>query len=217
MFVVEALAVGLIFFLSMAIHEYAHGWVADRLGDATARRAGRLTLNPLKHVDPFGTIILPLFFVILILLRQVNFIVGFAKPVPVNPFNLRHPRRDMMWIGLAGPAVNLVLAVIFSKLILLPFCSAAVAEWLLVVVFINLLFAVFNMIPVPPLDGSRLVTALLPAKYAARYAGLEKYSFLMIILIFIALRQLDLFHVAILPAVERCGNWLGVTFQGILF
>lgn len=198
-----------IFFMGYAIilHEYAHGWMASRLGDPTAKEAGRLTLNPLKHIDPVGTIILPGTLLIMSLFSHNNMIFGWAKPVPVNFLRLNNPKRDMILVGLAGPATNIALAYLFS--LILKFNSAFQFHDIIVfAVYINLLLAVFNMIPIPPLDGSRLMMGLLPNKIALAYSRLEPYG----ILIVFALLYMGLFEVFVLPVVAVIGYLLGVSF-----
>ncbi len=187
---------------AMVLHEYAHGWVANRYGDATARLEGRLTMNPLAHVDPFGTVILPL----LCLMLPGGFFLGWAKPVPVNPARLRHPRRDMALVAAAGPGMNLLLAigsaVLLSTLLavdptlmaswppqpgqpprrdLLGMLLLPVAAMALYSVFINVLLMAFNLIPIPPLDGGRILTSLLPAQPALALSRLEPYGMLIIV------------------------------------
>jgi Zn-dependent protease len=171
--------------LALTVHEFAHGYVAYRFGDPTARDQGRLTLNPLKHLDPFGTIA---FFIIHI---------GWAKPVPVNPGYFKNPRKDMLWVALAGPAVNLVLAVasaICVKIIWfiassIPYSSMAEAiivplnEVLMASVWINLVLCIFNFIPIPPLDGSKILMGDLPPDMARSYASVERYGFVIILVL----------------------------------
>lgn len=193
-----------ILFSAVILHEYAHGWVAYKCGDSTAKDAGRLSLNPLKHIDPFGTILLPATLIALRLLGVPTFIFGWAKPVPVNFHRLNNPRRDMIWVGLAGPLINIFLAVIFSQWLKTD-PPRVLYTFMEMAIFFNLLLAVFNMIPIPPLDGSRLVMGLLPGRYAAYYSRLEPYG----ILIVVALIPLGLFHHVVLPAVVWMGHLLG--------
>ncbi|MDP6517979.1 MAG: site-2 protease family protein [Alphaproteobacteria bacterium] len=173
--------------IAITLHEAAHGFVAWRLGDDTAKRLGRVTFNPLKHVDPLGTFVLPG----LLLLLQSPFLFGYAKPVPVNFGALRNPRRDMVWVALAGPGTNLTLAVISALLIhvavLIPGVTGAwVQQNLFNSLLINLVLAVFNMLPLPPLDGGRVAVGLLPRELAMRLARVERYGLLILIgLIFI--------------------------------
>jgi Zn-dependent protease len=201
----ETLTIIGILFFAMVIHEYAHAWTAYRLGDATAKRAGRMTLNPLKHIDPFGTVALPVILAVLRWFGSPFLPIALAKPVPVNFMGLRHPKRDMMLVGLAGPAVNVVLAVILS-LILRFDLPAGLRELAVLAIFINLILAVFNMVPIPPLDGSRLVLGLLPPKLGLLYSRLERYG----ILIVFALLPLGLFREVVLPVTVFCGRLLGV-------
>ena len=168
---------------AVTLHEAAHGFVAYRFGDDTAWRAGRVSANPLKHVDPFGTIILP---AMLILLRS-PFLFGYAKPVPVNFRRLDRPRRDMVWVALAGPGTNILLAILSGLLIytsvLLPAEPAAWLESNFVnSILINVVLCVFNMLPLPPLDGGRVAVGLLPDPVALPLARLERYGILIILL-----------------------------------
>jgi len=171
---------------ALTFHEYAHGWVADKLGDPTARLSGRLTFNPLAHLDPIGTLAL------------IFSPVGWAKPVPVNFNNLRHPRRDMVWVAAAGPGANLILAAVSAWSLRLFEGGGAIVEssWLAglatplflmlqVSVLINVALAIFNLLPLPPLDGGRIVSGLLPPRQAASYGRLERYGFvILLVLIF---------------------------------
>lgn len=153
---------------ALTIHEYAHGLVADRLGDPTARYAGRLTFNPLSHLDPIGTLMLLL----------VGF--GWARPVPVDPRNLRNPKRDMMWISLAGPGANVLLAAILG--LILRGVGASSTVWYMVWfgMSISLVLAVFNLIPIPPLDGSKILMGLLPPRLEYGYRRTERYGRLIL-------------------------------------
>jgi Zn-dependent protease len=169
--------------IAITFHEAAHGFVAKMFGDDTAARLGRVTFNPLKHIDPFGTIILPAF----LLLMNAGFVFGYAKPVPVNFSRLHNPKRDMIWVAAAGPGTNLLLALASVALMGLSlhtgmFATAAAENFLLASVQINLVLAVLNMLPLPPLDGGRVVTGLLPHSLSVPYARIERYGMLIIIL-----------------------------------
>lgn len=206
--ILEIAASAAILFLSVVVHEYAHGWVAYQLGDPTAKLAGRLTLNPLKHIDPVGTVFLPGVLIAMRLMDMGTHVFGWAKPVPVNFARLHHPKRDMIWVGLAGPAVNILLAVLFSLFLKseMPLFLKGIIEF---AVFINLLLAIFNLIPIPPLDGSRLVMGVLPRTLAVRYGRLEPYGiFIVIMLIY-----LRLFDLVLLPLVDMGLGLLGVPFK----
>jgi len=161
------------------LHEVAHGYAALSLGDPTARAAGRLTLNPIKHMDPWGTVVLPLF---LILVRS-PFLVGWAKPVPVNPYLMRDPKRGMMLVGAAGPLANIAL-ILLSALALraMPFSAPPfLFDLFKYCCSINIILALFNLLPVPPLDGSKVVAGILPPKMRDAYVGLERYGIFIII------------------------------------
>ncbi len=167
---------------AITFHEAAHGFAARRLGDDTAHALGRVTLNPLKHIDPFGTIILPG----LLLLARAPFVFGYAKPVPVRFGKLRHPRRDMVLVAAAGPAMNLALAFASALLIhAVPVLPSVAATWavqtLLISMQLNVVLAVFNMLPLPPLDGGRVAVGLLPRALALPLARLERWGMLLVI------------------------------------
>ncbi len=172
--------------IGMVFHEYMHGRIADMLGDHTARNAGRLTLNPIPHIDPFGTILLPL---ALIVFRS-PFLFGYAKPVPVNPFLFKKPRRDMMLVALAGPLTNFALAFLVALTGMVirlagvnPFGSAnELFVALFLIAEINVVLGFFNLIPVPPLDGSHIVEFFLPPRAQKTYESIAPYGFMLILL-----------------------------------
>ena len=196
-----------VFLMSMTVHEASHGAVAFIRGDRTAKDMGRLTLNPFKHIDPLGTVILPGALWILRSLGYVNFVIGWAKPVPVNFLNLRNPKRDMMWVGLAGPGMNIILAIFFYQFLRFDL-SYGYYKMLEEVVFLNLVLAVFNLTPIPPLDGSRFVSSLLPKKMALAYSQVEAMGILIVIILI----NLGLFEKIILPLVVLLGRIIGIEF-----
>jgi len=163
--------------IAMTVHEFAHGLVAYKLGDSTARLSGRLTLNPLAHIDFFWTVLLPL---VLFISSSGNFVFGAAKPVPINYQALKNPKRDIIWIGLSGPLANLILAFIIAQILKLALLSGILVYLLLNLLVINVALALFNLIPIPPLDGSRVLMGLLPGGLSRQYVSLERYGFIIL-------------------------------------
>jgi Zn-dependent protease len=170
---------------AVTFHEAAHGFVAYRFGDDTAARAGRMTLNPLSHVDPFGTVLLPA-----LLFMASGFLFGYAKPVPVNFGRLRHPKRDMVWVALAGPGMNVLLAIVSALLFYtVDWVPESGARWaaanLVHSIQLNAVLCVFNMLPFPPLDGGRVAVGILPRFLARPLARVEPYGMLILMLLFV--------------------------------
>ena len=180
--IVALYAIPMIF--AITLHEAAHGYVAKHLGDYTAYQQGRISLNPLVHIDPVGTVLIP---IVLVVLTAGQFVFGWAKPVPVNFSNLRNPKRDMLWVAAAGPGANLLMALRWGLALKLAFVlptnyfSYPLQEMAKGGVMINLALMVLNLIPIPPLDGGRIAVSLLPNRLAYRFAMIEPYGFIIII------------------------------------
>lgn len=179
------------FIIFATFHEYAHGWAAYRFGDSTAKRSGRLSLNPLVHIDLVWTIIMP---VMILIASGGAFAFGSAKPVPVNPYWMRNPKKDMIWVGLAGPATNVAWALVLIFTIKTglfspgsrAYLNGAPLIFLFIAMKINIVLLVFNMLPIPPLDGSRVVEGLLPDRYADQYSRIGRYGFIILILLMLS-------------------------------
>lgn len=183
---------------SAIIHEYAHGWMANQLGDPTARYAGRLTINPRAHIDMWGTILLP---VGLFLLTGGKFLFAYAKPVPYNPYNLKNQKWGPAAVGLAGPAANFLLAAVFAALSRL-FPDNIMAQFFGIIVYANIMLMVFNLLPIPPLDGSKILYAILPDSAYNVKIFLERYGF--IILMFFVFFLFELLS----PIIQAVFNFL---------
>ena len=175
---------------AVVLHEVAHGWVADKLGDNTARFMGRLTLNPIKHIDPVGTLLIP----IILVVAGSPFLFGYAKPVPVDFRKLNNPKRDMIWVALAGPATNLLLAILSMLTLMLaihlPYSLHFFAEPLALMsqasIIINMVLCIFNLLPLPPLDGGRVAVGLLPGPLAYQLSRIEPFGFMIIVLLLVS-------------------------------
>ena len=182
---------------AITLHEAAHGWVASKLGDHTARMMGRVTLNPIKHIDPVGTVVVPL----LLIVMNVGFIFGWAKPVPINFRALRSQKSGMIWVALAGPGANFLMAMgwVLVAIISINLNIPILLKMAGIGIFFNILLAVFNLLPIPPLDGSRVISALLPGPLAYKYSQLEQYGFIILL----GLMYIGGFKLFVLPIVNQ--------------
>ena len=178
-FLILTLAIGALA-LAISVHESAHAWMANRLGDPTARLQGRISLNPLDHIDLLGTIVIPM----LLIISGTGILFGWAKPTPFNPWNLKNPRRDSALISLAGPASNFLLATGLAVIFRLIPNTNFIADVVLQFIVLNLVLAFFNLIPIPPLDGFKVVGGLLPKNLYYQWASLERYGFFILIAFF---------------------------------
>lgn len=205
---------------AIIVHEVAHGWVAKLLGDPTADRLGRLSLNPIKHIDPIGTVLVPA----MLLLFRTGLVFGWAKPVPITWTNLRRPKRDMALVAIAGPAANLLMALAWGILLkistLLPLTALWVSQPLrymgLAGILANVLLMVFNLLPIPPLDGGRVAVGLLPGPWAWRLSQIEPYGFMILIGLMISgpLLGVSLLWAVIGPVAEFVA-WMVLTVVGL--
>ena len=182
---------------AITLHEAAHGWAASKLGDHTARMMGRVTLNPVKHIDPVGTILVPLLLVIM----SVGFIFGWAKPVPINFRALKSQKSGMILVALAGPGANFLMAIgwVIIAIISINLNQPIFLKMAGIGIFFNILLAVFNLLPIPPLDGSRVISALLPGPLAYIYGQFEQYGFLILL----GLMYIGGFQLVVLPIVNQ--------------
>jgi Zn-dependent protease len=197
---------------AITVHEVAHGWVALKFGDRTAQMMGRLTLNPIKHIDPVGTILIPA-----VLLMMGGFIFGWAKPVPVSYQNLRNPKTDMAWVALAGPMANLVMAVIWALVVKIGLemyqSGIAVGEPMLLMgiagVLINTMLMMLNLLPLPPLDGGRILVSLLPGPLSWQVSRLEPYGFFILV----GLLYLGVISMLLMPMMSGFISFLAMLFN----
>jgi Zn-dependent protease len=173
--------------IALVVHEYAHAFVATRLGDYSPRSMGRLTLNPKAHADTFGTLVFPAILLLIVLFRGDWSVFAYAKPMPVNPWNLRKQSRDIVWIQVAGPLANLALAFIFGAVLVATCGTTVVGDFVAILVVTNVFFAAIHVIPMPPLDGARAISPFLPPRAREVMTNLEQYAPLFILLVFFIL------------------------------
>jgi Zn-dependent protease len=198
---------------AITLHEAAHAYAARYFGDLTAYSQGRMSLNPLRHIDPLGTIVIPL----ALALVSSPFLFGYAKPVPVDFSRLRHPKKDMLWVALAGPAANLFMALMWMVLFFLLDAAGFNEDYFFQMakagVVCNLVLFAFNMFPLPPLDGGRILTSLLPMRMAFRFARLEPYGFFILL----GLMMLNLLHYWMRPVMAAAGAVLNLLISPLKF
>lgn len=196
----------LVLVFSVIFHECAHGLAAERCGDPTARNAGRITLNPLPHLDPLGSFIVPLITYLL-----AGWVVGWAKPVPINPYNFNDPKKGMFWVGLAGPLTNFLLAGFSAFLFRFVTVGGTLASFVVGwAVVINIILGIFNLLPIPPLDGSRILMGLVPERYAFKLMVLERYYFFLLFLFIFLLFPFLIFPLSVKLAELFLGVPIGI-------
>lgn len=205
------LTIGIPVILAITLHEAAHGYVARYFGDPTAEQMGRITLNPIRHIDPIGTILIP---VLILLFSNGSFLFGYAKPVPVNPRLFKNPRRDMAWVALAGPAANLAMALFWTMILKLCFLNGTnnATFWVAMAgsgILVNLVLIVLNLIPIPPLDGGRIAVGWLPLPLAAILNKIEPYGFWIILILLFT----NILNSIMLPAIAFLMRLLALIFS----
>jgi len=186
----------IIILFSITLHEYAHGYAAYKLGDPTPKISGRLTLNPLAHIDTFGTIFLP---IAIFILTKGTFLFGYGKPIHINPYHFKNPKKDTFLVSISGPLTNILIALFLALMLHVRFLAPKILTWGIV---FNLMLAIFNLIPVPPLDGSKIIACLLPNRVANTYLKIEPYGFLVIAFLLVA----RVFNWLIFPAIKTIMN-----------
>lgn len=189
--------------VAMTVHEFAHAWTAYMLGDKTAKHSGRLTLNPLAHIDPIGTILLPL---ILFISTRGQFVFGAAKPVPINYLALKDPKKGIVLVGISGPLANFLLAFLLSLVLNHVPLPEGIIWLILYLIYINVILGVFNLIPIPPLDGSRVVMGMLPEKLSLQYANIEKFGFIILAVLIVA----GVFDAVVWPVTKLILRIIGI-------
>lgn len=205
------LTIGIPVILAITLHEAAHGYVARYFGDPTAEQMGRITLNPIRHIDPIGTVLIP---VLILLFSNGSFLFGYAKPVPVNPRLFKNPRRDMAWVALAGPAANLAMALFWTMILKLCFLNGTnnATFWVAMAgsgILVNLVLIVLNLIPIPPLDGGRIAVGWLPLPLAAILNKIEPYGFWIILILLFT----NILNSIMLPAIAFLMRLLALIFS----